>query len=1536
MIAFSCGGCSKKLQVKDAFAGKSAKCPHCGHKMVIPAPAPISVTVQSRDAGAMPPPKPRPPLPAPEETVGDVAAGSCPVGDTYSPHPAGVDSDKEHYDFLAPSKEPGELGRLGSYRVLKVLGVGGMGVVFQAEDPSLERIVALKAMKPALAASGSAKKRFVREAKTTAKVKHDHIVAIYQVGEDRGVPFLAMEFLEGEPLDERIKREGKLPVPEVLRIGREMAEGLAAAHEHNLIHRDIKPGNVWLEGKRGRVKILDFGLARAGDDDTHLTQTGTIVGTPAYMAPEQAQAKPVDARSDLFSLGCVLYRLSTGELPFQGKDALSMVLALATQEPRPPHELNQDLPPELSRMIMRLLEKNAAARPASARAVVEALQAIETDQTLLMTPPPAAPPPAVLPPASHSRKPPSRRRGRHVAVAVAASIVFFVVVALALAAVITLQTKDGTVTVTVTEPDVKVFIDGQEKLVIDSKKVGKIEVSAGKHSLIVKRGDEELYTESFTLKSGGECVVEAKWTPHKAAKEPDKVAKTPGKVVDDAWLKSVAVMKPEEQVAAVAKKLKELNPGFDGKVEHKIENGVVTELKFLSDNVTDISPVRGLVGLQSLDCSSSVPGKSKLSELSPLKGMSMWALHCAGTAVSDLSPLKEMKLRNLGIQYTPVSDLSPLKNVGLYWLHLESTKVSDLSPLQGMPLSILYIAQTRVSDLSPLKDMKLQSLAIFFTEVTDLSPLKDMPLKTLWCDFKPERDTQILLSIKTLEKINDKPAAEFWKQVDAKRVEFDAWLKSVAVKKPEGQVAAVVKKLQELNPGFDGKEEHKIEGSVVTELKFLSDNVTDISPVRGLVGLQSLECEGSEAGKGKVSDLSPLKGMKLKRFWCQWTQVSDLSPLKDMPLELFRCNGTLVTDLSPLKGMNLWFVECGGTKISDLSPLRNMPLGHLQIANTKVTDLSPLKEMKLGFLMICGTEVADLTPLKGMPLSVFWGNEARVTDLSPLRGILLTELYCDFRPERDAELVRSIKTLEKINFRPTAEFWKGVDANRAEFDAWLKSVAAMKPEEQVGAVVKKLQELNPGFDGKETHTIENGAVTKFKFNADNMTEISPVRALVGLRALDCAGISTPGNDKCKLFDLSPIKDLNLVALNFSGTQVADLTPLKNMKLTELSCCATQVTDFAPLKNMKLTELYFYWTPVSDLSPLKGMPLTYLSFNHAWGVKDLSALRGMPLESLDFAGTPVTDLSPLRGMSLKGLACEFKPERDTEVLLSIKTLEQINGKPAAEFLKEADGKRAEFEAWLKSVAAMKPEDQVAAVVKKLQERNPGFDGKETHTIENAAVTKFKFNPDNMTDILPLRALVGLRELECGGTGWPRDKCKLWDLSPIKDLNLEVLDCSGTVVADLSPLKNMKLIELNCEGTLVSDLSPLKNMKLTALRCPWTPVSDLSPLKDMKLTELYCGGTPVSDLSPLKDMKLTHLDISYTKATDLASLRGMPLSDFYCVQTRVKDLSPLKGSPLKRVSCDFTPERDAEVLRSIKTLETINDKPAAEVLKETEKK
>ncbi len=299
--------------------------------------------------------------------------------DLIDGHPEGErpESPPATFAFLHPPVEPDEVGRLGSYRVLSQIGHGGMAYVFLAEDLALQRRVALKVMKPDLDADLSGLPRFLREARIMAAVQHEHLVPVYQVSEENGVVYLAMELLRGETLESRLNRHGPLAVPVALRLAREMASGLAAIHDHKLIHRDIKPGNLWLEAPTDRVRILDFGLARFVNDDANMTQSGAAVGTPAFMSPEQARGERLDARSDLFSLGCVMYCLCTGVQPFWGENTLATLTALAIDTPAPIDELNPDIPPALADLVTRLLAKDVNDRPESAEVVLDELRALE-------------------------------------------------------------------------------------------------------------------------------------------------------------------------------------------------------------------------------------------------------------------------------------------------------------------------------------------------------------------------------------------------------------------------------------------------------------------------------------------------------------------------------------------------------------------------------------------------------------------------------------------------------------------------------------------------------------------------------------------------------------------------------------------------------------------------------------------------------------------------------------------------------------------------------------------------------------------------------------------------------------------------------------------------------------------------------------------------------------------------------------------------------------------------------------------------------
>lgn len=273
--------------------------------------------------------------------------------------------------------------RLGGYRIVHELGHGGMGYVFEAADEVLARRVAVKVLAPEAARRPGAAERFLREARAAAAVEHDHVVPVLHVGEDAGVPYLVMPLLKGESLADRLKR-GALPVADVVRVGRDVAAGLGAAHARGLMHRDVKPANVWLDADTGRARVLDFGLARAEDGSDAVTSAHAVAGSPAYMAPEQIDGKPTP-RSDLFALGATLYECATGKRAFEGPTLTAILRAVADHHPPPPAVVNPAVPIPLSDLIMRLLAKDPAGRPGDAQEVVAALAAGPVDDGRTMT-----------------------------------------------------------------------------------------------------------------------------------------------------------------------------------------------------------------------------------------------------------------------------------------------------------------------------------------------------------------------------------------------------------------------------------------------------------------------------------------------------------------------------------------------------------------------------------------------------------------------------------------------------------------------------------------------------------------------------------------------------------------------------------------------------------------------------------------------------------------------------------------------------------------------------------------------------------------------------------------------------------------------------------------------------------------------------------------------------------------------------------------------------------------------------------------------
>jgi serine/threonine-protein kinase len=1168
---------------------------------------------------------------------------------------------------------------LGNYVLLEKIGAGGMGQVFKAEHRRMHRIVAVKMLPGAMMQNTAVVARFEREVMAAAKLNHPNIVAAFDADNANGVHLLVMEYVAGSDLAALVKKNGPCSVGQAVNYILQAAKGLQAAHAEGIVHRDIKPANLLLD-KEGTVKILDMGLARFSaevdaDKQAGLTNTGTIMGTVDYMAPEQAlDTKTADARADIYSLGCSLFYLLIGKPPYLGDTLMNRLLAHREQPIPSVRAIRPDVPDQVAAVCRRMLAKSVDDRYQTMTEMIADLEQLGARQALS---------PAMQPSPASSADTSVTDFLRDISLA-------------------------DTVPTRRTKSAGPLAGTGKQKLplIVAGGALGMLALAL---TIWALSGNRSRQTADGKQPSAKPALAETT----ASTLEKGETAK-PAVAINDPefqkWMQQVALMPAAAQVTAVAAKLMELNRGFDGYVTPTIEKGVLTRLEFPADQITDLSPVRALAELRWLICCGRGPAeKGQLADLSPLTGMRLTRLDvkythvadlspltesplielfCNYTSVADLAPLRGVPLRQLDISGTEVADLSPLEELRLTWLHFHATRVADLAPLSRLPLTSLGFNEssvcnlsplagmhlgeitfngTRVSDLSPLVGMPLAYVGCLTTNVPDLNLLRGMQLRGIWCDIKSQGDIAILRSFAGLEMIDGNPAANFWTKVDAAEAAFEAWCKQVAGLPAAMQAQAVADKLKEYNPRFDGQVDHTIENGKVVSLAFVSDNVTDISPVRALEGLQKLSCRGSAPGQSRLTDLWPLRG----------TAVANLD-----------VGQTAVANLAPLSELKLASLDLSGTPVANLSPLARTGLSRLHINNTRVIDLESLTGQVLAELDYSGICVADIAPLQELPLKV---------------------VRCGFKPRRDATVLRAISTLETIDGQPAAAFWIEADARQAAFEHWLHDVEGLPAERQVQAVATKLKELNPGFDGAIKSEIVGGVVVRLNFVCDQVTDISPVRALTGLTILECSG-SDPSLGKLadlwplqglplqiltcamsQVSDLSPLKGSSLQGLTIYLTQVRDLSPLAGVPLASLHCGGlTNVTDLAPLRGMPLTLLNFYGSNVTDLGPLRGMPLSVLDFAGA-PISDLGPLRGMPLTNvvcssnrvaslaplkgmaltnLQFLNTQVTDLSPIRDMPLVYLMCDFSPLRDIEILKTLKNLEQFNGKPAAEFWKEA--------------------------------------------------------------------------------------------------------------------------------------------------------------------------------------------------------------------------------------------------------------------------
>ena len=913
---------------------------------------------------------------------------------------------------------------LGGYRVERLLGEGGMGAVYLARDDKLDRAVALKTMRPEIAAQPGAVARFLREARAAAKVAHDNIIPILHIGEDAGTPYIVMPLLEGEPLNEFLRRVPVCPVAVVLKVGRETADGLAAAHARGLVHRDIKPANIWIEGdatssdlaaRFRRVKVLDFGLARPANDDTQLTGTGAVLGTPAYMSPEQGRGQPVDFRTDLFSLGVVLYRMTTGVAPFTGANTMAILTSLAVDHPPPPVEKNPQVPPALSALIMQLLAKDRDARPKSTaevaaalreigRQVVAARQAAEAGPlpVVVAYPQPLAqpvapefnpfteldaslPPPAEAVPEATAAEPravprPPAKKPRGAGAWVAAGLASLVAVAAVVFAVVKL-----------TGPKDKGPTPSPNEVTKDEPKPPP-KLPKDKGGVPAPSTDPDRKAAEWALSLGGTVSVK-----------------------DGAG---------EREVTAA----KDLPAG----------PFTVTGLNFANarDAVTDadLGRLNGLTGLAILYVHNSNVSDAGLSHLAGLSGLRQ--LYFGGSSqISDAGVAQLARLTGLthvALSGAPVTDagLAHLKGLpALANLNLQGSKVTDagLEHLTGMSqLTMLILNTTKVTAPGVAK------LA------------KALPHCKITSDHG------------TIEPVGDRPAAEWVLSVGGKvTLKVGAGEKSFAAATdlPAGPFAIIDINLANCDKVADG-DLARFHGLTLRGISLEKTKVTDagLAHLKGVKGLAVLLL-----GNTKVTDAG-------------FVHLKDHKSLTELEVGSTSVTGAGFVHLKELpKLSSLSCYYCFGVKDSALAHLKELKqLTNLQLGATGMTDagLVHLKEMKGLTVLLVGPEITndglihlkEATELVSLSLrntKVTGVGLAHLAGLPKLATLGLSETGIT---DTDLEHLKGFKALTKLHLNTTGVTDAGLERLAGLNGLTLLEVTKTKV---TAAGVEKLQKALP-------------------------------------------------------------------------------------------------------------------------------------------------------------------------------------------------------------------------------------------------------------------------------------------------------------------------------------------------------------------------------------------------------------------------------------------------------------------------------------------
>lgn len=787
-----------------------------------------------------------------------------------------------------------------------------------------------------------------------------------------------------------------------------------------------------------------------------------------------------------------------------------------------------------------------------------------------------------------------------------------------------------------------------------------------------------------------------------------------------------------------------------------------------------------------------------------------------------------------------------------------------------------------------------------------------------------------------------------------------AFFQEVAPLPAPDQAARVIAKLKELNPDFDtSNAQFEVSGEQVTRLDIPAAGVTEIWPVAALRGLQTLSC-GTRAQRAPLANIAPLQNLPLAELRIFNAEFSDLSLLRGMKLRSLYCPRTKVSDLAPLAGMPLTELALGGTQVADLSPLRGMAITNLFCEDIPITDVAALQGMPLTLLNIRGTRASDLSPLQDAPLRLFICSDSAVTNLAPIAGAPLRALYCDvalLQQPANAAIVRNMATLKIINNQPAT------------------NVLATLPAAPVEAAAPPPTPVSPPAMASATPAPAPADPWANAINLLAMTD--PYLDRVGGSWTVVEGHLTSGNESGARIEIpyEPPDEydfrVTFVRREGSGAIVQFLTQSGHPFAWEMGGENNTIFRFVTSgEKWGLPNLTIVRRPACLQN---GRAYTALVQVRRWGAAAYLDNARVSQSRLNYNFVDLSRYEVLRNDRLIGLGSI----NGSASFLRAELLEITGrGKPrrAAGAAPQPAAPSPAVAPGTVSAPATFTAEQLTTLGLRLKAINPEFDGEVSPITRSGEVIGAQFSTAAIKDLSPVRELPGLRELRLRPTRLTSNyKGMVSDLSALRGQPLTAFDCSRNPVRDLSPLAGMPLTSLDCSYTEISDLAPLKNMPLRTLlilntpvsdltplatlasldflNCHRTRVTDLSPLRDVPLGGLWCGNGDLADLSPLKGKRIRFLHIQGSKVQDLTPLAGMPLTDLWisgapvsdlsplrgmkltyldCSRGRVTDLSPLTGMPLVTLRCDFDAKRDTPVLRTLTNLKTVNGRPVAEVL------